>query len=267
MEAVTEFDLAFQSSTDIERDIRTHQDKAEVLDILGHFDQAMLELRRCVELDPENTSDLIKIGEYEQIKNLHLMAIKTFTKVVDIDPTNSTAYHGRGVSHAALLRDQESVRDLSQAIHLNPESAVSFFHRGAFLSKLRPQRALMDLSVSLLIDSSETNLLAYVHRGQLYLNMGRYDEAMADFEQAISLNAVIQARPAHVQAMFMAYDTVSICVLCYCQLGYIHVRHTKNYMAAVRNYGAALREDPTSLQALLSRAECYSRVHRYVCGR
>ena len=44
-------------------------------------------------------------------------------------------------------------------------------HRGF---RLHPKKALQDLSVSLLLDDSDDNVLAYLHRGILYNDIGKY---------------------------------------------------------------------------------------------
>ena len=220
----------------------------------------MLELRRCVELDPTNSEDRLRVGAYEQSKGLHLMAIKTFTKAIEVMPTLAEAYLGRGISQAQLLRDEEAIRELCQAVHLDPLNARAFFHRGLLLRKLAPKQALQDLSVSLLLDNSEANLHAYVHRGMLYLETKRYGESLRDFKKGLELDGYLRSRSFEVSR-----PVSRVAVLCYCQIGYIYVHHSKNYMAAVRAYGEAIREDPTYVQALLSRAECYFRVHRD-CG-
>ena len=42
-----------------------------------------------------------------------------------------------------------------------------------FYSRVHPRRALQDLSVSLLLDSSEDNVKAFLHRGILYTDLKR----------------------------------------------------------------------------------------------
>jgi tetratricopeptide (TPR) repeat protein len=219
-----------------------------------------MEMKRCVELDPNDVDTIIQIGKYEQSKDLHLVAIKTFTSAIAVAPASALAYLGRGVSMGQLLRDDEAVREMCQAIHLNPMASEAFFHRGSLLRTLAPSRALVDLSTSLLLDSSETNLHAFVHRGMLYLETKRYEEALTDFERALELDARVRTTQYEIPA-----PVSKVAVLAYCQIGYIHVHHTKNYMAAIKSYGEAVKEDPTYVQALLSRAECYYRVHRD-CG-
>lgn len=258
--ALIQFDLAFQASSELEKNADAHLQKAESLIALNNMEVAIMELRTAVELDPEDIDTLFKIGRYEQSKDLHLLAIKSFTQAIQRVPTASAAYKGRGISMTKLLRDDEGIRELCQAIHLDPDDSEAYFWRGSLLRTLAPKRALVDLSISLLLDNGEDNLIAFVHRGMLYLEAKRYEEALTDFERALNLDTRIRATQYEVPA-----PVSRVAVLSHCKIGYIHVHHTKNYMGAIRSFGEAIKEDPTYVQALLSRAECYYRVHRD-CG-
>ena len=258
--ALLEFDLAFQGSIESEKNAAAHLRKATSLIATDKMESAIHELRTAAELDPDDVDTLFTIGRYEQSKDLHLLAIKTFTQAIDRVPTCSEAFRGRGISMAKLLRDDEAIRELCQAIHLNPSDSEAFFHRGSLLRTLAPKRAILDLSTSLLLDNGEENLLAFVHRGMLYLEAKKYEEALTDFEAALNLDAQVRRLQYEVPA-----PVSRVAVLAHCKIGYIHVHHTRNYMGAIRSFGEAIKEDPTYVQALLSRAECYYRVHRD-CG-
>ncbi len=65
----------------------------------------------------------------------------------------------------------EALQDLSAAIHLEPNGAQAFFHRGYLLRDSQPWRALKDFSVSLLLDDSVTNVNSFIHRGVLYTQL------------------------------------------------------------------------------------------------
>jgi lipoprotein NlpI len=57
-------------------------------------------------------------------------------------------------------------------------------------------RALQDLSISILVEDSYDNIKAFLHRGILYNELERYDEAIKDFESVLELDK--QFAPAHV---------------------------------------------------------------------
>ena len=65
----------------------------------------------------------------------------------------------RGRSYAALGQVNMALSDLSAAIHLDPNDASAFFHRGTLLRTAAPQKALQDLSTAMLLDDSEQNVM------------------------------------------------------------------------------------------------------------
>ena len=57
-------------------------------------------------------------------------------------------------------------------------------------------KALQDLSISSLIEDSYDNMKAFLHRGILYTELERFDEAIKDFESVLELDK--QFAPAYV---------------------------------------------------------------------
>ena len=65
----------------------------------------------------------------------------------------------------------EALRDLSAAIHLDPNNSSAFYIRACLLRKTHPKQALRDYSISLLLDDSVKNVAAFMHRGMVYSGM------------------------------------------------------------------------------------------------
>lgn len=57
-------------------------------------------------------------------------------------------------------------------------------------------QALKDFSISLLLEDGYDNLKCYLHRGILYTDLERYDEAIKDFESVLQLDK--EYAPAYV---------------------------------------------------------------------
>jgi len=69
----------------------------------------------------------------------------------------SRTYRAR--ASTAIGNYQSALKDFSAAIHFDPLNSIAYYHRGALLRKAAPEKALQDLSVSLLLDNSERNVL------------------------------------------------------------------------------------------------------------
>ena len=60
---------------------------------------------------------------------------------------------------------QKAVQDLSAAVHLDPNNWQAFYHRACIFRKVMPKQALLDYSMSILINDSEDNIKSLLHRG------------------------------------------------------------------------------------------------------
>ena len=85
---------------------------------------------------------------------------------------------------------KESIQCYSKSIMLDKTNAKSFANRALAKMKCSPpdlQGAIDDCNAALEIDSKY--IKAYVRRGTLFDKLGRYDEAVKDFEVADRLDA------------------------------------------------------------------------------
>ena len=42
--------------------------------------------------------------------------------------------------------------------------------------------------INIAIEKDNTDFVAYITRGEIYMDMGKYDEAIPDFDQALAIN-------------------------------------------------------------------------------
>uniref|UniRef100_A0A4W5M1T3 Uncharacterized protein n=1 Tax=Hucho hucho TaxID=62062 RepID=A0A4W5M1T3_9TELE len=103
-----------------------------------------------------------------------------------------------------------------------------------------PDIALQDLSTSVLINDSQENLSAFLHRGLLYTERRQWQQAMFDFEAVIKLDRSVAL--AHVN------------------LGLIFMLNMGQNYEAIRMFSNALRVDPTYIRGYICRAQAYRNV-------
>jgi len=63
-------------------------------------------------------------------------AVSELSVLLDIEPEHVEAWLQRGRAYMKLRAWNESARDLSTVIHLDPGNAVAFYYRGCLLNKL-----------------------------------------------------------------------------------------------------------------------------------
>lgn len=161
-----------------------------------------------------------------------------------------------GNSHAALC-------DVSQCIHVDTTNAHAFAFRGKLLSTNFPQRALVDLSVSIMLDNTVRNLQSFVHRGILYAMNRKMNAASSDFETAAMLEANEYDRTVGNGDASDSGGTRHVAAFVQCQLGLILMTHHHNLIAALFQFKRAIALDPSSVFPYIYRADCYRRVHRH----
>ncbi len=149
----------------------------------------------------ETTGNMLCLGYLsEGIKKINnadtLGALNDFTKAIQYDSTYYGGYEQRGRLLMKLKRYDEAQRDLSKLIEIAPKdicTAEIFELRG--LANLRLRRynnALVDFTEALSLDSLYSQ--AYANRGIVLINLNRTGEACADFQKAYELG-FHQAQP------------------------------------------------------------------------
>ena len=126
----------------------------------------------CVKLDLE---------EYEN-------AIKDFTGVIKQVPHNYNTYILRATAYKAIEQFTKALNDYSMAILIEP-NADNFFNRGVFLMDIKYyQDANTDLTKSLRLNKN--NAFAHFYRGASNLFLGKFNDAISDFSEAIKFDAL-----------------------------------------------------------------------------
>ena len=57
--------------------------------------------------------------------------ISDYTKALESDPNNATAYFGRGTAHLKAFNFDSAIADFTKAIELNPNDASAYTNRGS----------------------------------------------------------------------------------------------------------------------------------------
>ncbi|CAK8677862.1 unnamed protein product [Clavelina lepadiformis] len=217
--------------------------RASIFEKTGDMLLAMEDYGSVVRINPTRTDALLKRALFSFKKGSWHSAVTDFTQLIQKEPLNAQARMYRGRAYAEYGNHECALRDLSAAIHLDPLNPIAFYHRGALLRKVAPNKALQDLSTSFLLDNSEKNVLAVLHRGILYSELKKYQEAMADFEQTLRLDLSMAC--AHVN------------------IGLIHLQVTGNYWEAVKRFTFAIKGDPTYTRSYVCRSDALARIHEY----
>lgn len=109
-------------------------------------------------------------------------------EILDIlEPQTAEQYTKRGERYRKAGRIDRAVKDLTDAIKMNPKLAMAYAQRGwAFTDKKDFDSALGDFDEAIVLDPQLAD--AFHGRGYLQIKMGKYDEAVADCTKSIRFN-------------------------------------------------------------------------------
>jgi tetratricopeptide (TPR) repeat protein len=153
-------------------------------------------------------------GEYDKALADHNQAIRT-------DPTYAAGYMHRGNTYARHGEFDRAIADQSEAIRLNPKDAEAFYNRGyTYSHKGDHERAIADYTTGIELDANNSRLWGQrcwsravvgkqlqealvdcnkaktlsptipqiiAYRGLVYLRLGQFDKAIADYDVAFKM--------------------------------------------------------------------------------
>ena len=167
-------------------------------------------------------------------------AIRELDQALRMNPKDPWSYHNRGLAKAQLGRYAAAIADYDASVRLNPLRNEAYIDRGDALNSLKEYTsALADFNTA--IRFFPNNSKARIGRGDAKFDLGRYYEANSDYESALRLKPSASAYK-----------------------GRGNVRHHwKQYAKADADYSEALRLDPDDAISYRKRASCKLQLKRY----
>ena len=108
-------------------------------------------------------------------------AIVSFTRAIQLDPTNEQALDARSIAYDALGDSRRAIADRTEIIRFNP-SPLNFHMRGVFAMDHDPALAIADFTKATRQQPNHAD--AYGLRAMVYEQRGRYDLALTDYTAA-----------------------------------------------------------------------------------
>ncbi|MBC3832358.1 tetratricopeptide repeat protein [Undibacterium amnicola] len=193
------------------RDAKVHCHLGATFQEIGNAQQALA----CYDLalSLKNDYALAWNNRGNSLRALHRYqeALDSFTKAMEIQLNYPEAFLNRGICLQALEEHEQALADLEDALRLRSDYAEAEFARAFSLQQLRRYDeayaayscALGASTTAKSINAGTENIAAiYCNRGMVSAKLQRYDEALTDFQEALSLrpdfgNAYLQAAYVH----------------------------------------------------------------------
>lgn len=220
---------------------------------LYHFQEALEDYRRVVDLDPEEDQARVHLAERLLEAGQAAEALEHFQRVAQRQPENAAAHLGVARSQIDLGRYEEARHGLDDLLSERPEDGLVLIERGkvALLTN-EPAEAETWLRKALAVLPYERSANYYLY--QCLERLGRPKEAeryLAEAERiATDMERLVQA----TQKMTTASPDPSLC----CEVGKILLRNGQAEQG-LRWLGNALQEDPRHQPAHQALADYYER--------
>jgi tetratricopeptide (TPR) repeat protein len=159
-------------------------------------------------------------------------ALRDLNEAIRLDPYSAAWLSNRGMVYLELQQYDNAIRDFGEAIRFDPGDALTFNNRGmAYKAKREYDPAIWDYSVAIRLDPRLSD--AYFNRGNAYKAKREYDAAVSEYSQAIRLD------PKWSDAYFNRANAHSA---------------RRAYAEAVSDYSEVIRLDPKDADACSSLA-------------
>jgi tetratricopeptide (TPR) repeat protein len=114
-------------------------------------------------------------------------AIADYSQAIAVRPDYANAYNSRGSSFYDGKDDySHAIADYTKAIDLNPQFAAAFVNRGNVYRFIHAYAvALKDLNAAIGLNAKSN--LAFYYRAEVYEGLGRKDDAISDYRQALAV--------------------------------------------------------------------------------
>lgn len=159
-------------------------------------------------------------------------AIEEYTKIIKLNPADSSAYFDRGIAKEYLKDYKGAIADYTKAIAVDSTNPDNYYLRGLAKDKLKNYTgAIADFSKALALEPANADI--YYYRGLAKATLKDFKNAIADFTEAIKSNS---DRAAEV----------------YAKRGWAKAQ-TQEYREAIEDYNKAISIDPFKSEYFLQR--------------
>ncbi|MFY0601481.1 MAG: tetratricopeptide repeat protein [Cyclobacteriaceae bacterium] len=194
LDYLTLFDNLFPEATKTsraEKKLEKEKEASKFFDIAFNskdLDEQIYYYTKVLDIDPKEFSAYNNRARAYFRLGYFDLAINDLTKVIEYWPDFSTAYSNRALCYSRKNETDFALKDNNKAIDLNPSDGALFLNRGTvFHNSNQLELALKDYNRA--IDLGHESSTVYNNRANIYRAMNSIDLAFRDVERALKLNS------------------------------------------------------------------------------
>lgn len=155
----------------------------------GRYDESEADLRKVLELEPDNTAALIGFGVNAAARGDYDKAIEYLNRSAEMNPDDLRLTMLRADIMGESGNVEEAIRLWSEFIEQNPDHPNGYYRRGFFEDNAgRTQEALNDYEKTIFL--APDYAYAYLGKGDMLKKLGRTEEAIEAYQMAVELDTV-----------------------------------------------------------------------------
>lgn len=164
---------------------------------IGKFDLAKADFDAVLSLDAKNAVAYRYRANIYGLANDYGKVIIDLSRCLELDPNTYShepaVFGNRGIAYHRLGKLKEALEDFDKALGLNPRYVFALTNRARLYADLKQfDLAFKDFDTAIAYESNNADALFW--RGTLYYTTGKQDSALNDFMKVVNLN------PQHVVA-------------------------------------------------------------------
>ncbi|XP_059505178.1 uncharacterized protein ttc6 isoform X2 [Stegostoma tigrinum] len=247
---------------------------------------AIYDFESVLKLDRSICLAHINLGLIYLLKlDLYYEAVRKFTNALKIEPTSARAYVCRANAHQKIHNVAKALKDITCAIHLQPQTHYFYLLRGQYLYQMKNFELasfciqyyaeidqasdfspIQQATVQIFLkhyDKATENLNAMEKTapmltliGKSQMKAGRYEDALNSFRRALEL----EPEPSEIRIADTDNTTVEIYYhigLCYAEL--------KQFREAMDSFNNVMKLVPNFAKAYYQRGLCSLKLHDFNC--
>ncbi len=130
--------------------------------------------------------ELMNQGAFKGMSGDKIGSIKDLSEAIRLNPNLADAYYNRGLIYLDLGKYDEGLADFDEAIRLKPEFSKSYHGKGLIYLQIgQLEKALDNFTIS--INMLPSYGRSYYYRSFVYNRLGNNKKALEDIKQASSL--------------------------------------------------------------------------------
>lgn len=148
--------------------------------------RAITEYRSALKKDPRHFWAHLQLGRCLLGLGRPSDAVEALGTCVALKPGSPWGYNARGLAWALAGDFDAAQEDFAHLSKNHPEFYPARLNRGvAYWLNDRPQKAIAEFNAVLQAPEDQRLIEAALYRGQIYLESGKYDQAIQDFDRVI----------------------------------------------------------------------------------